>query len=251
LKLLGFLPLFAAIACAHAPSGSAARFPAAIQVDGTRVVVNFGEDDPIVVDQVQRVLPQAVRAAAQWGPLPASVTVTVHATHAELEVATGRIGNSWMRAWARYGAVDLQSPRTWSRGHASDAAMGQILTHELTHCVLFQAVGQDGRAGEIPIWFQEGMASVAAGEHHSLARADAVTGPAPLLRSDPRLVYGTADRAFRDLVLRHGERSVRLLLERLGEGHEFRSAFRDATGTTLADFEGDLSRRLAALTIHG
>jgi hypothetical protein len=251
LKRLGLLPVLATLACAHVPPGSVARSAASVQVDGTRVEVRSGDDDPDVVDQVRRVLPQAVRAAAKWGPLPLSITVTLHATHAELEAATGRLGNPWMRAWARIGTVDLQSPRTWSRGNASDAAMGQILAHELTHCVLFQALGRDGRARGIPLWFQEGMASVAAGEHHSLARADAVTSPVPLLSTDPRLVYGTADRAFRDLVLRFGERRVRLLLERLGEGRDFPAAFRDATGTTVAEFERDLSRRLSAVTFDG
>ena len=156
-----------------------------------------------------------------------------------------------MRAWARIGAVDLQSPRTWSRGHASDEALTQILAHELTHCVLFHAVGRDGRARQIPIWFQEGMASVAAGERHTLARADAVSSPASMWRTDPKLVYGTADRAFRDLILRFGDPRVRLLLARLGEGHTFSAAFRDAMGVTLAEFEGDLTRRLSAVAVNG
>jgi hypothetical protein len=245
------LSLLAAIACGHVPPGPVTRSPAAIQVDGTSVEVRHADEDAAVADQVRRVVPRAVRASAQWGSLPASVTVTIHATHADLEAATGRTGNAWMRAWARIGAVDLQSPTTWSRGHASDDALTQILAHELTHCVLFQAVGRDGRAGEIPMWFQEGMASVAAGEHHTLAHADAVSSPAPLLRSDPKLVYGTADRAFRDLVLRFGEPRVRLLLARLGEGHAFSAAFRDAMGMTLAEFEGDLSRRLSAVAVNG
>ena len=214
------------------------------------MAVRFADEEAAAADQVRRVLPQAVRAASQWGSLPASITVTIHATHEGLEAATGRTGNPWMRAWARIGAVDLQSPRTWSRGHASDDAMTQILAHELTHCALFQAVGRGERGRDIPMWFQEGMASVAAGEHHTLARADAVSSPATLLRSNPTLVYGTADRAFRDLILLFGEPRVRLLLARLGEGHTFSAAFRDATGMTLAEFESDLSRRLSAVAVN-
>jgi len=245
------LSLLAAVACGHVPTGPVTRSSLTVQVDETRVEVRHGDEDGAVADQVRRVLPRAVRAASQWGSLPASVTVSIHVTHADLEAATGRTGNAWMRAWARIGAVELQSPSTWSRGHASDDALTQILAHELTHCVLFQAVGRDGRARDIPTWFQEGMASVAAGERHTLARADAVSSPAPLLRSNPALVYGTADRAFRDLILRFGEPRVRLLLARLGEGHAFAAAFRDATGVTLAEFEGDFSRRLSAVAVSG
>jgi len=243
------LPLLAAIACGHIPPGPVTRSGVTVQVDDTRVEVRHADEDAAVADQVRRLLPRAVRAASQWGSLPVSVTVTIHATHADLEAATGRTGNAWMRAWARIGAVDLQSPSTWSRGYASDDALTQILTHELTHCVIFQAVGRDGRAREIPMWFQEGMASVAAGERHTLARADALPSPAPLIRSDPTLVYGTADRAFRDLILRYGEPRIRQLLARLDEGRTFPAAFRDAMGVALAEFEGDFSRRLSAVAV--
>jgi hypothetical protein len=240
--------LIAAITSAQVPPGpvSLEIFP----VDGTVVEFHAG-GDAAIAEQVRRVLPGAVRAAARWSSLPASVTVTIHATHAELEAAVGRAGNPWMRAWARTGSVDLQSPRTWSRGHASDEALTQILAHELTHCALFKATGREGRARAIPMWFQEGMASVAAGERHAHSRADAVSNPVPLLRTDPGLVYGTADRAFRDLILHFGEPSIRLLLARLGEGHPFTVAFRDAMGVTLAEFERDLAGRLSAVAVNG
>ena len=240
--------LLAAITCVHVPPGSVAS--EVVPVDGTVVEVRSGEDTAIA-NQVRRVLPRAVRAAARWGSLPASITLTIHATHAELEAATGRAGNPWMRAWARPGSVDLQSPQTWSRGYASDEALTQILAHEFTHCALFQAARPDGPARAIPMWFQEGMASFAAGERHAQASAEAVSSPARLLRTDPRLVYGTADRAFRDLILHFGEPSIRLLLARLGEGQPFSAAFRDAMGVTLAEFERDLAVRLSAVAVNG
>jgi hypothetical protein len=242
--------LLAALAGGNAPAGSLPRSLESLALGATQVELHGG-GDTAVTDQVRRVLPSAVRAAARWGALPASVTVTVHATHEGLEAAAGRSGTPWMRAWARDGAVDLQSPRTWSRGLATDEALTQILAHELTHCVLFHALGRDGGQKGIPTWFLEGMASVAAGERHTKAHADAVSHPVRLLRSDPRLVYGTADRAFRDLVTRFGDSNVRLLLSRLGEGHTFPAAFRGAMGVTLAEFEDDLERRLSAIAISG
>jgi hypothetical protein len=159
----------------------------------------------------------------------------------------GPRASPWMRAWARRGSVELQSPRTWSRGSASDEALGQILAHELTHCVLFETAGPSWQERRIPLWFLEGMASVSADEHHRGARADALGAPAALLGADPRSVYATADRAFRDLLLRYGEPRVRTLLARLGEGIPFPAAFRDATGTSVAEFEAAVSGRLAAV----
>jgi hypothetical protein len=213
------------------------------------VEVRHAPGEGAVAEQARGVLPAALREARRWGAVPPAITLTIHATHGELEAATGRAGNPWMRAWARPGAVDLQSPATWTRGYASDAALTQILAHELTHCVLFQAAGRDG-SRDVPLWFQEGMASVAARERHSVAHPDAIHHPASVIRAEPRLFYGTADRAFRALVHRFGESRVRALLARLGEGRGFAVAFRDALGVAVADFEGDLGRELAALAVH-
>lgn len=217
-----------------------------VDVRGTTVVVR-GDQDPEVRNQVLRLLDDAVRGASRFGALPGAVVLTVHATHADLERATGRTGVPWMRAWARRGAVDVQSPRTWSRGRASDRALLQVLTHELTHCVLFQAAGRDGRARDIPLWFTEGMASVSAGERHAVARVEAVREPGPVLRSDPATAYGTADRAFRELLHLAGEDSARVVVALLGAGRDFPSAFEGAVGISLARFEAGVERSLSAV----
>jgi hypothetical protein len=239
--------LLVALGSVASPPGTDLPSREVVRVEGTVVELRAGTD-PEVAAQVRRALPRAIRAAARWVAVPAAITLTVHPTHAGLEEATGRSGSPWMRAWARIGSVDLQSPRSWSRGRATDEALTQILAHELTHCALFQVVG---RARDIPAWFQEGMASVAAGEHHTLARADAVSVRSALLASDPRLFYGSADRAFRVLVQRSGDAGVRRLLSRLGEGRPFPAAFQDATGLTVTDFEADLASRLAPVALGG
>ncbi|HET8723405.1 MAG TPA: hypothetical protein VFM53_04310 [Anaeromyxobacteraceae bacterium] len=211
------------------------------------VSVVGAEEDAALQEQLRRVVPAAVRSAARWGSLPPAVALNVHATHAELENATGKRNRPWMRAWARTRAVDLQSPRSWSRGRATDAALAQILAHELTHCVLFEATGREGRARTVPAWFVEGMASVAAGERHGIARAEGLTDPLALQRADPDAFYGTADRAFRELVGRFGEPGVRRVVSRLGEGHAFPVAFESELGVSPAAFEADLVRRLTAI----
>ena len=92
------------------------------------------------------------------------------------------------------------------------------------------------------------MASVAAGERHTLARSDAVSSPAPLLRSDPNL--STEPRTAPSATLSFASVSrASPALTRLGEGHAFAAAFRDAMGVTLAEFEGDFSRRLSAVAV--
>jgi hypothetical protein len=239
--------LVTALALAQAPDAPASGRVESISAGDAVVSFAWQEGEEEVAEQVRRVLPVAVRAAARWGVLPAGLTLTVHPTHADLERATGRPGNPWMRAWARSGSVDLQSPRTWTRGRATDDALARILSHELTHCVLFEATGREWRARGVPYWFQEGMASFAAGEHHEAVHPDAVHHPGPFLRTDPRVAYGTADRAFRELLRQFGEPRVRRLLARLGEGQAFAVAFRDAMDASLAEFESELGRRLSAV----
>jgi len=242
--------LLAAAPCAPDGPGSVLRCSETVTAGGTSVEVIFAPGDADVARQVRGVLPAALQEATRWGALPASVTLAVHATHAELEAATGRAGAPWMRAWARPGKVDLQSPATWTRGFASDAALTQILTHELSHCVLFHAAGPEGTR-RIPTWFQEGMASVSAGERHAVADGAALREAGPGRRGDPRRFYGTADRAFRLLLERFGEPRLRSLLHRLGDGIPFASAFEDALGLPVAEFEGDVSRRLDAVAVGG
>jgi len=220
-------------------------------VDGARVVVRRDAGEGEAAEQVERVLPAAMRAASRWGRLPPDTVLTIHADAASLASVAGSRASPWMRGWARRGAVDVQSPRTWSRGVASDEALGQILAHELTHCVLFETAGAAWREQGIPHWFLEGMASVGAGERHRGARAEALGAPPELLASDPRAVYATADRAFRDLLLQHGDLRVQRILDGLAAGRPFPAAFRDATGWSLGDFEAGVASRLQAVASRG
>ena len=242
--------LLLSLVLAQAASPVAAGLQESLRIDGAVVEVRGVAEDRAAFEQVVRVLPRALRAVRSWGSLPSELVVTVHPDHATLERATGQHGKGWMRAWSRAGAVDLQSPRTWTRGPASDARVGQLLAHEVAHCVLFEAIGPD-RAREVPFWFREGMATVVAGERHGPPHADAVSDPVRFLRSDPAPAYATADRAFRDLVRLHGEKGVRSLLAALAGGHRFPEAFEAATGVALAAWESDLAARLSALAANG
>jgi hypothetical protein len=212
-------------------------------VGGTAIELRHGRDDEEVAHQVQRVLPAAVRAAQRWGSLGPSVILTIHPSHQHLEAAVRRPGNPWMRAWSRRGAVDLQTPRTWHRASASDAALAQIMTHELTHCVLLDTGVEWDRRGT-PFWFREGIATVTAEEFHTRAAGSALSAPAMLLRDDADLVYGTADRAFRILLERYGADRIRSVLSRVRSGGSFEVAFREELADDLPSFERDVRLRL-------
>jgi hypothetical protein len=238
-RVLAPAALLLATACVHAPAVATAR-------PGFQIVQ--AESDEEAARQLARVLPGALERVERWGTLPEPVTVRIQPSSEALAAAAGRPGDTWLRGWARRATVDIQSPRTWSRGRASDEAVATLLTHELTHCLLFQRIGGNWTRRDIPSWFEEGMASFTADERHARADASAL-GPAAAGRAfDAALSYGTADRAFRYLVARHGEPSVRAILDGLAGGRAFESAFRSATGSSVAAFEGSVVAHLRAAT---
>jgi hypothetical protein len=203
--------------------------------------------DGEAAEQVARVLPRAIERVERWGPLPRPVVVRIQPSAEALATAAGRPGDTWLRGWARLGSVEIASPRSWSRGAASDDALGTLLAHELSHCLLFASLPGDWTRRDVPAWFEEGMASYTAGERHGRADAAALGRPPPGAPAvDPALAYGTADRAFRRLVQLHGEGSVRAILRELADGRRFPTAFRSATGGSLASFEVSLLRELEA-----
>ncbi len=232
-------PLLLAAACAHVPANPTALGGIEIQQAG-------GDEEARL--QIARVLPDALGRVERWGSFASPMVIRIQPTSESLAAAAGRPGDTWLRGWARPGTVDIQSPRTWSRGRASDAAVATLLTHELTHCLLFQRLGDRWARRDVPPWFEEGMASFTAGERHTRADVSALLPAAASRPGDPALAYGTADRAFRYLLARHGEEAVRALLDGLGGGQAFASAFRNATGSPVADFEEALRGHLVAGT---
>ncbi len=250
------LLLLALLACAHAPSAPAARVET-LRVAGATFELRYQAQDAPAARQVREALALAVPAAERWGGLSGPVLVTIHPTHDSLEAAAQHRDYSWLRAWTRYGSVDLQSPRTWSRGMATDEQMRELLAHEITHCVMYQAAATEAtwRGVRIPLWFREGMATVTSGErsragpaeirrfYRSAAAAaagwDPLRAPEALYRSSSDVVYGAAEGAFRLLLDRYGEERVRRLLVYMGQGTDFGEAFRRAMGASVESFEGE------------
>jgi hypothetical protein len=255
--------LVAGLCCACVPAGPP-QVVERVRAAGAVFSLRYVPDDADAARQVERSLDRAVRAAQRWGELSAQVSITIHPTHRDLEDAARR-EDAWLRAWARHAAIDLQSPRTWSSGAASDAQMVELLSHELAHCVMFQVV-QSGRwpGRAIPLWFREGMASAAAGQAYPWVSPAAIRrlyvkearggsgGPregALDASGSPRgpdadLLYAAASRTFQSLLDRFGDEPVRRIMAGMGEGKGFSEAFREATGLSVPRFEGDFERRL-------
>jgi hypothetical protein len=249
-----------------------------VTVGTARFRVHYLPEDAGAARQVIGALRAAAPRAARWGILSSPIDVVLHPTHAALEAAVHRDGYEWLRAWARFGQIDLQSPRTWGMLGASDAEVGELVAHELTHCAMYQLAGDEltWMYKDIPRWFSEGLASVAAGQGYRrgelqalgryyedalpgsgggvagararVARGNASVVGDPLLDPDPLyqeqsdVVYGAAHHAVVFLLARYGEERVHRIVKLMGEGQRFPAAFREAIGIGDAEFASDFRR---------
>lgn len=286
-SLLRALPLAAVLAaagCVHVPSGP--PIVDEVEVGGASFRVVALEGDAGAARQVLRALAVAAPRAQRFVPLVSQVTLTLHPSHEDLEKAVDREGYDWLRAWARQRTVDLQSPRTWGLWGAGDREVEELLAHELTHCAMFQAAPAGREEGswvllDVPRWFAEGMASVAAGQGHRRAsveklrehwsevaagagdgwlgsrlaqtggsepepRGDPLLDPDPLYRERADLVYGAAHHAFAALVAKHGEDAIRRIFEHVREGSTFAAAFRREIGVDPEAFADGFRRDVVA-----
>jgi hypothetical protein len=237
-----------AAGCAHRQPGADEPRLDQVRVGEARFKLVYWPEDAAAAAQVVRALEQAVPRVSRWGGLAVPVTITIHPTHEAIDAAVGQKGFDWLRAWARYDTVELQSPATWGPlglrvMGGSDKAVAELLAHELTHCVMYQR-----GAGEwswsykgIPTWFSEGMASVTAGQgykrvdHAALWRfyearlpvagnAEGISGArarASLGRTDaegdPLSSPGPLFRDHYDAVYGAAHRAFEFLLARYGE----------------------------------
>jgi hypothetical protein len=234
-------------------------------------------EDAASAGRVRLALEEAVPRIERWGGLRHPVTVTIHPSHEALEAAVRRQGYDWLRAWARFQTIDLQSPRTWSFFGPSQRKLAELLTHELTHCVMYQLAGDElsWMFKDIPRWFSEGIASVTAGQGYRYggveslfdfyqeklpgsgdgvperARAaaavavlpgDPIVDPDPIYQDQSHVVYGAAHHAAEFLVARYGEARVLEVIRLMGTGLRFPAAFRDAIGITDVEFASDFRR---------
>lgn len=242
-------------ACAHATRGGPGvelALPGGVRVEFVEGARHDGE-------RVAAILPAALdEVTGRWGELRAPLRVEVLPDHRALEDAVDRKDYPWLRAWARYGEVWVQAPSSWGLLGASDAAVKELLVHELTHVVMYQrcAGGDDWRRRHIPIWFREGMASWTARQGYRRPRLaevekwlrehpgqDPVGDAESLYQDDDGVVYAAAHHAFAFLVDRYGVPAIRALLARMyATGETFPEAFGPTIGISLEAFEAEFGR---------
>jgi hypothetical protein len=129
----------------------------------------------------------------------------------------------------------------------------RTLRHELAHLALHEAVPV-----RLPLWFDEGYATWAAGEWERFGVLElnlaVVRGAVPDLRgldgalrasaSTADAAYALAASAVTELARRNPTRQLDPLLSLLGGGEDFDAAVQRTTGLTLAQFDREWRRSL-------
>jgi tetratricopeptide (TPR) repeat protein len=115
-----------------------------------------------------------------------------------------------------------------------DPRLASLVTHEYTHALIYAV----GRGNNPPRWVHEGLAvhmeQRRAPQYKEEARRRARASRLESLQSAP---YVMGSVAVEYLIDRYGMATMRLLLQRLGDGKEFPQAFQETFGTGLATFE--------------
>ncbi|MFT3708110.1 MAG: hypothetical protein QM817_10685 [Archangium sp.] len=219
-----------------------------LALEGAQFVLKSDGKSDRDVARIEQALQRVPSMLERWGTISAPVTVYVVPLHEDLEAAVGRPGFGWLRAWAHFDDVIFQAPSTWT---TSQEVVDELVVHEVTHCLLFQASGDSTTwlSRHIPLWFREGMAIVTA---HQQRRYPSLEDTARWLESNPDLnpfedgerlskrnsaeVYGVGVHAFELLEEKVGAAKIRELMAAMHGGEDFEGAFAKALGTTLDAF---------------
>ena len=181
-----------------------------------------------------------------------------------LEAAYSRIGNTLLvypsqpitaLIYSRQQFDDITKLAAWStagydgrirlpRSVAADQGdeLDRVLSHEFVHALVEMLAGRT-----VPAWINEGLATAL--EPSSSAVIDPVTRTTwrsdlsrlhrsfiDLSRRDAEVAYASATEAVRRLIERHGATAVVALLEDLGRGAPFATAFEQRTAMRYEDF---------------
>lgn len=249
------IALLASCAAAGACTPASLRMSRTIDVrheaSETRFRVEYAPVDEDVAPAVRDAIEHALLRISKWGALGAPVVVRVYPDHESLIAAIGAHDYPWLRAWARYDEILLQSPRTWGIDYTTQ--LPELLTHELTHVVMYQRIAQseDWEEQEVPLWFREGMASFTAQQGYRRGRPDEIAvslrkapdinpfRPSPsMLRDHKDLVYNSGHWSFSYLVRSGGEGRVLELLDHMRHGRRFDDAFERIYGRTQGEWLG-------------
>ncbi|MCB1009201.1 MAG: hypothetical protein KDB94_09935 [Acidobacteria bacterium] len=226
-----------------APSAAVARASAPAAVP--QLLFQAPADLRGVAERLEALEPSALEPAMQRSGLvdPGPPILVVLAPESS---PAARARPPWFSGYANgaAGVVVLMPART---GRYPDGSLVALLQHEVAHVLIARAA----RGGEVPRWFDEGLAMAASrdtqfGDRTRVALAVLTDSRLPLARIDATFAggssevesaYALARDVVRELLERHGQDAGARILAGVARGLRFKEAFLEATGETLGTFE--------------
>lgn len=249
-----FVPLLGLLSFLSLGLGLSARGWAA---GPPRILVEAPSALAAIGREVERLAPEAMLAAAALvGGDPAAIATELSPIQIVLVpegTAAARAAAPWISGYAiSGGGVGAGGPGRIVLFPARvdrypDFDLDGLLRHELTHLLVAHAA----RGGDVPRWFNEGLAMAVGrepglGDRARVALAVIDDGSLPIARldaafsgseSEVHAAYALAGDLVRELLARHGRDSAARILAGVARGERFREAFLAVTGERLADFE--------------
>ena len=237
-----------------------------VQINSNDVALrlSFYAKDQIVLPDIIAATKEAFRVNHRWGKLNTDLHIRIFPNHKTIEQAVMR-SYGWLRAWAMYDQIYLQSPLTW-RARYYRIPLLELLVHEITHITMYQLCGDQHswNTKKIPLWFREGMASVTANQQYRRAKWSKIKdiiynkrigksllkNPASYLKKEQPLVYSLGHWMFVVFLERWKDKGVRLILAKMRSGVSFKKAFKLTSGITPKTFKKYFRKRLSQKRPH-
>jgi tetratricopeptide (TPR) repeat protein len=206
------------------------------------VLFEAAADGPLAADVLRRLETAYQRIVGTMGVSPSQRITAVIYTRDQFNDIT-RLAD-WSAA-AYDGRIRVPADKVTGEG----AELDRILSHEFVHALVSQVGGRTA-----PAWINEGLATVLepagsgdleailarTGERRSLSQLPgSFVGLSP---HDAELAYALSARAVRRLIERRGIDAVVALLEDLGQGAPFASAFQQRLAIRYKDFSASVAR---------
>ena len=214
--------------------------------------IKYNQFDSEEAEMVSQAAREALPKITQWGDFKDKLLIRIHPTHGDLEQQINRHGYPWLRGWARYESIDLQSPRTWG-GDCLKMRIERMMVHEMTHVIMYQNGGRrhNWYRKDFPLWFREGMASVTAeqadmrGPREDIRKyyirgaldGDPISDADTMVKEHPKIVYLVAHWAFTDLLNEFGREKIVSIISKVGDGQRFGIAWRSTLGIPLKEWQ--------------
>jgi hypothetical protein len=220
-------------------------------LSGGQMTVHWYDGDTAFAQTALDVAAAALPRANQdiQASLPDTLSVYLYRNEPDLRATLKSVGRAWAGGHAdpELGAVLIPA----APGAAARATLERLIPHEMTHLLVYTAVGGADAYARVPSWLNEGLAVMNEGRPNpgyavALAQArdagtlfslDDLCGPFPADATQAELAYAQSESFTRYLRARFGPQSLSKLLAAYADGAVCGAGVERALGLAQSEVE--------------